>query len=183
MSDINAATSQEREDERRDAIMAGASACFLQYGFAKTSLDDIAQRAGISRPLIYRKFKNKEDILAALYDFKLNAVYPQVEAVLAKRGGSKRETLLRMWEILLLDAWAELMQVPMVSELLDACSRNVPELEKKHERRRIEYAQAVLGSEELAEVFVLATKGLTKDLPSEAVLRRRLTILIDRFVD
>ncbi|RKE73079.1 TetR/AcrR family transcriptional regulator [Pseudorhodoplanes sinuspersici] len=162
--------------------MAGAHACFLQYGFAKTSLDDIAQRAGISRPLIYRKFKNKEAILAALYDFKLNALYPQVEAVLAKRGSDKRETLLRMWEVLLLDAWAELIQIPMVSELFDACSRHVPELEKKHELRRIEYAQAVLGSHDLAEVFVLATKGLTKDLPSEAVLRRRLMILIDRFV-
>ena len=173
--------SQDREDERRDAIMAGAHACFLQYGFAKTSLDDIAQRAGISRPLIYRKFKNKEDILAALYDFKLNTLYPQVEAVLAKKGG-KRETLLRMWEILLLDPWAELIQVPMVSELFDACSRLMPELEKQHEQRRIEYTQAVLGSEDLAEVFVLATKGLSKDLPSEAVLRRRLTILIDRFV-
>jgi len=70
----------------------------------------------------------------------------------------------------------------MVSELFDACSRLMPDLEKKHEDRRIEYARAVLGSEELAEVFVLATKGLSKDLPSEAVLRRRLTILIDRFV-
>ena len=119
MSDMTFAPSQEREDERRDAIMAGASACFLQYGFAKTSLDDIAQRAGISRPLIYRKFKNKEDILAALYDFKFTALYPQVDAVLATRGVSKRETMLRMWEILLLNAWAELMQVPMVSELLD----------------------------------------------------------------
>ncbi len=177
--------SQDREDERRDAIMAGAHACFLQYGFSKTSLDDIAQRAGISRPLIYRKFKNKEDILAALYDFKLNALYPQIEAVLAEsteKPGGKRETLLRMWDVLLLEPWAELIQVPMISELFDACSRILPELEKKHEDRRIEYVRAVLGSDELAEVFVLATKGLTKDLPSEAVLRRRLTILIDRFI-
>ena len=173
--------SQDREDERRHAIMEAARACFVQYGFNKTSLDDIAQRAGISRPLIYRKFRNKEDILAALYDFKLSALYPQVEAVLAQPGG-KRETLLRMWDVLLLDPWAELIQVPMVSELFDACSRILPEQEKRHERRRIEYTQAVLGAEELAEVFVLAANGLTEDLPGIEVLRRRLTILIDRFV-
>ena len=181
MSDISIATSQDREDERRQAILDGAHSCFLQYGFAKTSLDDIAQRAGISRPLIYRKFKNKEDILSAVYDVKLDALYPQVDAALAE-GGSKRERLLRMWDVLLLEPWAELIQVPMISELFEACSRILPSLEKKHEDRRIEYVQAVLGSEELAEVFVLATKGLTKDLPSEAVLRRRLTILIDRFI-
>jgi AcrR family transcriptional regulator len=181
MSETLVATSQEREDERRQAILDGAHSCFLQYGFTKTSLDDIAQRAGISRPLIYRKFKNKEDILAAVYDVKLDALYPQVDAALAE-GGSKRDTLLRMWEILLLRPWAELIQIPMVSELFDACSRFIPRLEKKHELRRIEYAQAVLGDGELAEVFVLASKGLTKDLPSEEVLRRRLTILIDRFV-
>lgn len=181
MSDVTIATSQDREDERRQAILDGAHTCFLQYGFAKTSLDDIAQRAGISRPLIYRKFKNKEDILAALYDFKVTALYPQVEAVLAARAG-KRETLLRMWEVLLLEPWAELIKVPMISELFDACARHVPELQKKHEQRRIEYTKAVLGSHGLAEVFVLAVEGLTKDLPSEAALRRRVTILIDRFV-
>ncbi len=99
------------------------------------------------------------------------------------QGCCKRERLLRMWDVLLLAlhgrSW---IQVPMISELFDACSRHVPELEKKHERRRIEYTKAVLGSEDLAEVFVLAVDGLTKDLPSEAVPRRRVTILIDRFI-
>lgn len=178
MTDI---CSQDREDERRRCIIAAARGCFLQYGFAKTSLDDIAQRAGISRPLIYRKFKNKEDILAALYDFELEALYPQVEAVLAKPAG-KCETLLRVWEVLLLEPWAELIETPMISELFEACARVLPELQKKHQQRRIEFTQAVLGSHELAEVFVLAANGLTEDLPSEAVLRRRLTILIERFV-
>ncbi len=84
MSDMTIVTSQDREDERRQAILDGAHACFLQYGFAKTSLDDIAQRAGISRPLIYRKFKNKEDILAALYDVKLDG------ALSAGRDGAGR---------------------------------------------------------------------------------------------
>lgn len=173
--------SQDREDERRHAIMEAARGCFVQYGFNKTCLDDIAQRAGISRPLIYRKFKNKEDILAAIYEYKLEVLYPRVEAVLAE-GGGKRETLMRVYDVLLLEPWAELIEMPMVSELFEACSRLLPELEKSHEQRRIEYTQAVLGSHELAEVFVLAANGLTKDLPSEAVLRRRLTLLIDRFV-
>lgn len=182
MSNASFQTSRDREDERREAILAGADACFLQYGFAKTSLDDIAQRAGISRPLIYRKFKNKEDILAALYDMKLNRLYPEVDAILAQHGNDKRETLLRMWEVLLLKPWTELMKVPMISELFEACMRVLPELARKHERRQIEYAQAVFGCPELAEVFVLALGGLKKDLPSEPVLRRRVTLLIDRFI-
>ena len=31
--------------------------CFLQFGYAKTSMDDVASNANLSRPLIYLRFK------------------------------------------------------------------------------------------------------------------------------
>jgi len=60
--------SEERDAQRRRQILEAARASFMQLGFAKTSIDDIARRAHISRPLVYRKFKSKEAILAAVFE-------------------------------------------------------------------------------------------------------------------
>jgi hypothetical protein len=42
--------------------------------------------------------------------------------------------------------------------------------------------EAVLDDQEFSEVFMMAVDGLTQDLPAAKVLRRRLEVLIDRFV-
>ena len=173
--------SAKHDADRRRAILDAALACFVQFGYAKTSLDDIAKRAGISRPLIYRKFKNKEDVFSAVYEDLMEGLYPGVEAVLAGRG-SPREKLLGVYEHLLLEPWEMLSAAPMAAEFYEACSRVLPEVEARHERLRLKYTQAVLGAKELSEVFILAVDGLGADLPSARVLRRRLQILVERFV-
>ena len=48
---------------RRARILTAARWCFLNFGFAKTAFEDIAKRANLSRTLLYRMFKDKEDDL------------------------------------------------------------------------------------------------------------------------
>ena len=48
--------------QKRDAILNAAYRQFSHYSFRKTSMEDIAQAAGISRALIYSDFQNKDDI-------------------------------------------------------------------------------------------------------------------------
>ncbi|WP_257460587.1 TetR/AcrR family transcriptional regulator [Archangium lipolyticum] len=163
------------------AILEAAQECFLQFGFAKTSLDDIARRAGISRPLIYRKFKNKEDIFAALFEHMFEGRYPRAEQVLLGPG-SKQDKLMKVCEILLLEPWDQLVGAPMAAEFYEACERLLPEVEARHQRLWLKYTQAVLESKELSELFMLAVDGLQSDLPATRVLRRRLQLLIERFV-
>ena len=55
-------------------------------------------------------------------------------------------------------------------------------LTKGRRKIQLKYTQAVLGTKEVSEVFMLAVDGLTHDLPATKVLRRRLEVLIDRFV-
>lgn len=166
--------------DRRRAILDAALACFVQFGYAKTSLDDIARRAGLSRPLLYRKYRNKEDIFGAVYDDVFEARYPVVEQILAGRG-SRRAKLRRVYEVLCVEPWAIVMDAPMAREFYDACMQVVPEIHDKHERRLREVTRELLGSRELTEVFMLAVDGQFVDLPSVAVLRRRLGVLVDRF--
>jgi AcrR family transcriptional regulator len=52
--------------DRRQQILEAAMICFAKRGFHQTSMHDISAEAGISVGLIYRYFKNKEEVIAAL---------------------------------------------------------------------------------------------------------------------
>lgn len=173
-------TVDERDALRRAQILSAARASFLQFGFAKTSIDDIAKQAGISRPLVYRKFKNKEQILAAVFDDLFQGRYERVEAVVAGRA-SRREKLFRIYEIMYLEPWTEVMSSVMAPELYEACVRFDPEGVAKRERMRLKYTQAVLGAKDTAEVFMLAVEGMSARVPSTNVLRRRIEVLVEHF--
>ena len=51
---------------RRDRIVEAATGVFLRYGYARTTMGDIADAAGISRPALYPLFPKKEDIFASV---------------------------------------------------------------------------------------------------------------------
>src|SRR6185369_11944881 len=50
---------------RRAAIVDAAAQVFLRYGFKKTSMDDLARAAGLSRQGLYLHFATKEDLFKA----------------------------------------------------------------------------------------------------------------------
>ena len=53
-------------EQRRADLLAAGRALFLAKGIAGTSLDDITQRAGVSKGLFYLYFASKEDLVLAL---------------------------------------------------------------------------------------------------------------------
>jgi len=171
----------DRDGARRRAILDAALACFLQFGFAKTSLDDIAKRANLSRPLLYRKYKNKEDIFGAVYDDVFDARYPRAKEALDGRG-SKRDKLLRIYDLLVVETWALVMDSPTAREFYDACMRVIPEIHAKHEKRLYELTRALFDSKDTTHVFMLSVDGLMGDLPSAATLHKRIALLVERFL-
>jgi TetR/AcrR family acrAB operon transcriptional repressor len=50
----------------RNHILDAAVECFIEQGVSQTTLDAIAQRAGVTRGAIYWYFENKADILSAM---------------------------------------------------------------------------------------------------------------------
>lgn len=50
------------------AIAAAAASLFREHGFAATSMQQIADAAGMTRPTLYYYFRNKEEILASLVE-------------------------------------------------------------------------------------------------------------------
>ncbi|GHF53890.1 AcrR family transcriptional regulator [Deinococcus metalli] len=93
--------SQEHRDERKDAILTSAAGCFAQDGFHATSMADIIHASGLSAGSVYRYFKNKDDLIAAIVDRYLGTV---IEAVVAtsKRADSPADAVV---ESLRLISW------------------------------------------------------------------------------
>jgi AcrR family transcriptional regulator len=60
-------TTQARTGKRRDEIIQAALACFVEQGFANTTMEDIRRRSGASTGSIYHHFKSKEQLATAVY--------------------------------------------------------------------------------------------------------------------
>lgn len=52
--------------ERRALLLAAALAAFSDKGFHATAMDDIAERAGVSKPVLYQHFDSKLELYVAL---------------------------------------------------------------------------------------------------------------------
>ena len=53
-------------DERRTLLLEAARDLVIRHGYRKTSLEDVAQAAGMSRATIYNYFANKEEVFRSL---------------------------------------------------------------------------------------------------------------------
>jgi AcrR family transcriptional regulator len=171
---------EELDEKRRTQILEAAIYCFLTFGFAKTSMDDIAKRAGVSRPLIYLKFKNKDELFAGVFDYLTEGRFERAMTVI-NGSGSQRERLLAAFEIMLVER-TKIIGHPMSADFYEICSLQFPQVTASYARNAVKCAEAVLGNHETAEVFFFATEGLHRDLPSAKVLLKRLWILVDQFV-
>lgn len=58
--------SEEHLEMRRDQILDAARVCFTRKGFHQASMQDVIRESGLSAGAIYRYFKSKDDIIAAL---------------------------------------------------------------------------------------------------------------------
>ncbi|MEW5726608.1 MAG: TetR/AcrR family transcriptional regulator [Pseudomonadota bacterium] len=55
-----------RGSAKREAVLDAAQACFLEMGYAGTSMDAVAARAGVSKATIYAHFQGKDELFGAI---------------------------------------------------------------------------------------------------------------------
>jgi len=56
-----------KSEQRQEEIIEAALACFSEFGFARTTMEDIRRRSGASNGSIYHHFTSKEALAAAVY--------------------------------------------------------------------------------------------------------------------
>lgn len=79
--------------ERRRQLMEVGRAAFAARGFEATALDDVAQRAGVSKPIVYEHFGSKEGMYAAIVEREMDVLVARVHASIAS--GPARERFER----------------------------------------------------------------------------------------
>jgi AcrR family transcriptional regulator len=53
----------------RQSIVSGAIGVFAAHSFAEVRVEDILEASGVSRRTFYKHFRNKDEVLGAIYDF------------------------------------------------------------------------------------------------------------------
>ncbi|MBL9101094.1 MAG: TetR/AcrR family transcriptional regulator [Myxococcales bacterium] len=79
---------------RRVAILEAATGVFLRYGFKKTSMDDLARAAGLSRQGLYLHFPTKDALFKAAVQHLVDDSRSQARAALAGSGDEPVEARL-----------------------------------------------------------------------------------------
>jgi AcrR family transcriptional regulator len=65
----------------RDRILQAALDLFLRQGIRKTSIDDVAERAGLTRVTVYRYFSDRQQLIGEAF-LLVNSAFDQIRAAL-----------------------------------------------------------------------------------------------------
>src|SRR6266850_1027862 len=96
-----ASTKQRRAPAQRPGeIIDAALALFVEKGFAATRLDDVAERAGLSKAAIYLYFEDKTALFQGVVRQAVAANLGTVEAMLTAHRGPVAELLPRILEFM-----------------------------------------------------------------------------------
>jgi AcrR family transcriptional regulator len=86
--------------ERREQLLDVGRRIFAERGFEATSIEEIAARAGVSKPVVYEHFGGKEGLYAVVVDREIQSLLDRVDRALT--AGHPRE-LLEQAALALLD--------------------------------------------------------------------------------
>jgi AcrR family transcriptional regulator len=81
---------------RRTQLLGAAQEVFVAQGYHAAAMDDIADRAGVSKPVLYQHFPGKLDLYLALLDQHCEALLNAVRAALTSTSDNKQRVAATM---------------------------------------------------------------------------------------
>src|SRR5579875_451535 len=69
--------------ERREQLLDVGRSLFAEKGFDGTSIEEIAARAGVSKPVVYEHFGGKEGLYAVVVDREMSALLDRLTDAIA----------------------------------------------------------------------------------------------------
>ncbi|MCE8008876.1 TetR/AcrR family transcriptional regulator [Aestuariivita sp.] len=176
-------------DPKLNAILDAAWHAFATYGFRKTSMDDIARGAAMSRPALYLHYPNKEAIFRSLVQFYYDTASEGVEAAL-QSSGMPGDVLAAAFEAQTGEVVEMMLNSPHGHELLDTGAAAASDIKEAGETRlRGLYAdwlvrEAAAGhirlfapASDVAATISSALKGLKDSGMDYTTLSARLAVL------
>jgi AcrR family transcriptional regulator len=112
--------------ERPQEILEAALTLFVEKGFAGTRLDDVAERAGLSKAAIYLYFADKTALFKGVVEQAVGRNLGMVETMLANHKGSVGQLLPLMLDFMA--TRIETTPMASVAKVVIAESRAFPEI-------------------------------------------------------
>jgi AcrR family transcriptional regulator len=94
MSAIQAASRRLTAEQRRQQLFAVALDLFAQRGYRATTMDDIAERAGVTKPLLYQHFSSKRALYLELVDSIAQDLLTAIRRALIQAEGPRQQVEL-----------------------------------------------------------------------------------------
>jgi len=158
------ATPDRLADPTTEAILDAAVVEFEQHGFRRVALDDVARRARVSRTTIYRRFSNKDDLVAAVIERENVRLFADI-AVELKNGGPQSNYYVEAFTLSIL----KFRRHRVLDRMITDDPALVLELGRQH------YAAAI---ERMAEALrIIFPTGLAERIGEQAVTELADTIL------
>ncbi len=158
---------------RRSHIVGAATQIFLRYGFGRTTMADIAQASGLTRPTLYLTFPDKESVFQAVIEAMIEAKMTQIRTGISNLPTVDGKLLYAC------NAWAaegyELVQAhPDARDMFDLGFKTVCDAYQAFEdlladilRDAVDQSALDLSPAKLARSIVYALKGF-KDVASSS---------------
>jgi AcrR family transcriptional regulator len=176
-------------DSKRHRLLEAAMETFLRHGFRKTSMEELAKAAHISRQGLYLHFSTKEELFSAAARHRLDASLRAAADALA--GGAPIDKKL----LGAFDEWAGRYAGAFagdVADLEDAGQHLVGDLIRQREEAFVAliakavracglpgaYKDARIGARELAETLNATASGLKHQASSREEFGRRFGIAV-----
>jgi AcrR family transcriptional regulator len=167
---------RRREQARatRRAVLDAARELFVELGYAATTVDAIASRAGVSPETVYSAFKNKRSVLSELLDVSIvgdDAPVPLLERAWVQEMRDEQETTRRL-AILARNGALILARIAPIYDVLRSAATVDPEIAvvwERYKTQRFEGQRVLLG-------LLLRGAGLRPGLTRGAAVDTLFTI-------
>jgi AcrR family transcriptional regulator len=166
---------------------------FSQYGYRRTSIDDIAREAEIAKGTVYLSFKSKEEIFRALCESLIERTESAVKLA-RENSGPIDERLVAMLEAKFGLLFETVYRSAHAAELMDSKNRLSADLFTQSGRRYMKVlrdviedatrsgelspSQMELDADDLAQMLVAAAHGVESNATSPAQYHRRLREIV-----
>jgi AcrR family transcriptional regulator len=168
---------------RRDGVLDSALGTFARYGYRKTSMEEVARAAHISRPGLYFLFSSKEVLFHAAVERTLQHDIDAVANALQDTDQSLQDRLLTSF-----DHWAGRYVGPLASEVIVVIDDNpnllgdlTETMPQRFEELIIEAIATTYSSDtarQISQTLISASIGVKHQVGERADYRDRMAVTI-----
>jgi len=123
LTDTRSESRRRRKAQRPQEIIEAAFAEFSRNGYATTTLDHIAERAGVTKGTIYVYFENKEHLFISMVRELMKATLDTVQDMFERHEGSTAELLRAQFSFIYRHIVEDRRRREMVRMLIAEASR------------------------------------------------------------